>query len=157
MDTGWGRGSGGGYGSGTGGPGGPGHGGYGNGGSGGGTGTGNGPGGGESRIGIGAGAPTAHGGLSPEQIRRVVMAHQGALRACYDSELARNPNLKGGVTMTWNIDPSGGVASAGVAGSTIGNERVSGCVLRQVKSWHFPVSESPTNVAAYPFKFGIGG
>ena len=157
MDTGWGRGSGGGYGSGTGGPGGPGHGGYGNGGSGGGTGTGNGPGGGESRIGIGAGAPTAHGGLSPEQIRRVVMAHQGALRACYDSELARNPNLKGGVTMTWNIDPSGSVASAGVAGSTIGNERVTGCVLRQVKSWHFPASESPTNVAAYPFKFGIGG
>ncbi len=59
--------------------------------------------------------------------------------------------------MTWNIDPGGGVASAGVAGSTIGNDRVTGCVQRQVKSWHFPVSESPTNVAAYPFKFGIGG
>jgi len=157
MDTGWGRGSGGGYGSGTGGPGGPGHGGYGNGGSGGGTGTGNGTGGGGANIGIGAGTPSAHGGLSPEQIRRVVMAHQGALRACYDSELARNPTLKGGVTMTWNIEPGGSVASAGVAGSTIGNERVSGCVLRQVKSWHFPVSESATNVAAYPFKFGIGG
>jgi hypothetical protein len=108
-------------------------------------------------VGIGAGAPTAHGGLSPEQIRRVVMAHQGALRACYDSELARNPSLKGGVTMTWNIDPGGGVASAGVAGSTINNDRVTGCVLRQVKSWHFPSSESATNVAAYPFKFGIGG
>jgi hypothetical protein len=158
MDTGWGAGRGGGYGSGTGGPGGPGSGGYGNGGHGGGTGTGNGTGGGgEARVGIGAGAPTAHGGLSAEQIRRVVMAHQGALRACYDSELARNPSLKGGVTMTWNIEPAGSVASAGVAGSTIGNDRVSGCVLRQVKSWHFPVSESPTNVAAYPFKFGIGG
>jgi hypothetical protein len=155
MDTGWGAGRGGGYGSGTGGPGGPGTGGYGNGGNGHGTGSGNGN--GEARVGIGAGAPTAHGGLSPEQIRRVVMAHQGALRACYDSELARNPTLKGGVTMTWNIEPGGSVASAGVAGSTIGNDRVSGCVLRQVKSWHFPASESPTNVAAYPFKFGIGG
>ncbi len=158
MDTGWGAGRGGGYGSGTGGPGGPGSGGYGNGGHGGGTGTGNGTGsGGEARVGVGAGAPATHGGLSPEQIRRVVMAHQGALRACYDSELARNPNLKGGVTMTWNIEPGGSVASAGVAGSSIGNDRVSGCVLRQVKSWHFPASESPTNVAAYPFKFGIGG
>jgi hypothetical protein len=155
MDTGWGAGRGGGYGSGTGGPGGPGSGGYGNGGNGHGTGTGNGN--GEARVGIGAGAPTAHGGLSPEQIRRVVMAHQGALRACYDTELARNPSLKGGVTMTWNIEPGGGVASAGVAGSTISNDRVTGCVLRQVKSWHFPASESPTNVAAYPFKFGVGG
>lgn len=155
MDTGWGAGRGGGYGSGTGGPGGPGSGGYGNGGHGNGTGTGNGN--GEARVGIAAGAPTSHGGLSAEQIRRVVMAHQGALRACYDTELARNPNLKGGVTMTWNIDPSGSVASAGVAGSTIGNDRVTGCVLRQVKAWHFPASESATNVAAYPFKFGIGG
>jgi hypothetical protein len=157
MDTGWGAGRGGGYGRGTGGPGGPGEGGYGNGGRGGGTGRGNGTGGGGARIGINAGAPTAHGGLSPEQIRRVVMAHQGALRACYDMELGRNPNLRGGVTMTWNIDPSGSVASAGVAGSTIHNARVEGCVLRQVKSWHFPSSESATNVAAYPFKFGIGG
>jgi hypothetical protein len=157
MDTGWGAGRGGGYGSGTGGPGGAGSGGYGLGGHGGGTGTGNGTGGGEARVGIGVGGPTAHGGLSAEQIRRVVMAHQGALRACYDSELARNPSLKGGVTMTWNIEPGGTVASAGVASSTIGNDRVSGCVLRQVKSWHFPVSESSTNVAAYPFKFGIGG
>ena len=158
MDTGWGAGRGGGYGSGTGGPGGPGEGGYGNGGSGGGSGTGHGTGsGGGARLGINAGGPVAHGGLSPEQIRRVVMAHQGALRACYDMELGRNPNLRGGVTMTWNIDPSGSVASAGVAGSTIGNARVEGCVLRQVKSWHFPSSESPTNVAAYPFKFGIGG
>ncbi len=158
MDTGWGAGRGGGYGYGTGGPGGPGSGGNGNGGHGGGTGTGNGTGsGGEARVGVGGAVPTAHGGLSPEQIRRVVMAHQGALRACYDSELARNPNLKGGVTMTWNIEPAGSVASAGVAGSTINNDRVSGCVLRQVKSWHFPASESPTNVAAYPFKFGIGG
>ncbi|HSQ65703.1 MAG TPA: AgmX/PglI C-terminal domain-containing protein, partial [Polyangiaceae bacterium] len=101
--------------------------------------------------------PAAHGGLSPEQIRRVVMAHQGALRACYDSELARNPQLRGGVTMTWNIEPGGTVTRASVASSTIGNARVEGCVQRQVKSWHFPVSESPTDVAAYPFKFGIGG
>jgi len=157
MDTGWGAGRGGGYGSGTGGPGGPGEGGYGNGGRGGGSGTGNGTGGGGARIGINAGTPTAHGGLSPEQIRRVVMAHQGALRACYDMELGRNPNLRGGVTMTWNIDPGGSVASAGIAGSTIHNARVEGCVLRQVKSWHFPSSESATNVAEYPFKFGIGG
>ena len=157
LDTGWGAGKGGGYGSGTGGPGGPGSGGNGRGGTGGGTGTGNGTGSGEKGVGFVTGAPTAHGGLTAEQVRRVVMAHQGALRACYDSELARNPNLRGGVTMTWNIDPSGAVTSAAVGSSTMSNPRVEGCVQRQVKSWKFPSSDSATNVAAYPFKFGIGG
>lgn len=157
LDTGWGAGKGGGYGSGTGGPGGPGSGGNGRGGTGGGTGTGNGTGGGEKGVGFVTGAPTAHGGLTAEQVRRVVMAHQGALRACYDSELARNPNLRGGVTMTWNIDPSGAVTSAAVGSTTMNNARVEGCVQRQVKSWKFPTSDSATNVAAYPFKFGIGG
>ena len=156
LDTGWGAGSGGGYGSGTGGPGGRGSGGNGRGGSGGGTGTGNGNGNGEAKVGTASGTPTARGGLSAEQIRRVVMAHSGALRACYDSELARNPNLRGGVTMTWNIEPGGTVTSAAVGSSTIGNQRVEGCVQRQVKTWKFPTSDSPTNVAAYPFKFGVG-
>jgi hypothetical protein len=30
-------------------------------------------------------------------------------------------------------------------------------VLRQVKSWHFDPSDSPTTVQSYPFRFGVGG
>ncbi|HEX7665491.1 MAG TPA: AgmX/PglI C-terminal domain-containing protein [Polyangiaceae bacterium] len=158
LDTGWGAGKGGGYGSGGGGPGGAGSGGNGRGGSGGGTGTGNGKGGGsgEHGVGISGGAPQAHGGLSPDQIQRVVRAHEGALRACYENEAARNPNLHGGVVVTWNIDPPGSVSSASMVSSTMANARVEGCVLRQVKTWHFPTSDSATNVQAFPFKFGVG-
>ena len=32
------------------------------------------------------------------------MAHAGALRACYESEAQRNPNLKGGISVAWQID-----------------------------------------------------
>ncbi len=158
LNTGWGAGHGGGYGAGGGGPGGPGSGGNGRGGSGGGggTGTGSGNGPGEAKVGFGAGTPTAHGGLSPEQIRRVVMAHQGALRACYEMEAQRNPNLKGGVSVGWQIDPGGTVSTASVQSSSLGNPRVEGCVVRQVKSWHFPTSDGPSTVA-FPFKFGVGG
>jgi len=161
LQTGWGLGNGGGFGAGGGGPGGRGSGGHGAGGSGGGTGTGNGAGGGngpsEARVAVGAGTPTAHGGLSAEQIRRVVLAHTGALRACYESEAQRNPGLKGGVTLTWQIDPGGSVTGAQVVQTSLGNPRVEGCVVRQVKTWHFPNSDSPTGVAAYPFRFGVGG
>ena len=159
LNTGWGPGNGGGYGAGAGGPGGRGSGGNGRGGNGGGTGTGNGTGNGpgERQMAVAPGTGAARGGLSAEQIRRVVMAHVGALRACYESEAQRNPNLRGGVTVQWSIDPSGTVTSAGVAGTTLGNPRVEGCVVRQVKAWHFAASDSPSTIEGWPFKFGVNG
>jgi hypothetical protein len=158
MNTGWGPGMGGGFGAGGGGPGGRGSGGFGNGGAGGGNGTGNGSGNGPGEHGVagGAGAGPAHGGLSQEQIRRVVMSHQGALRACYEIEAQKDPTLRGGVTVGWTIDASGAVTSANLSGSTIHNSRVEGCVLRQVRSWHFPSSDGGTPPVVWPFAFGIG-
>lgn len=162
LDTGFGAGNGGGYGAGGGGPGGRGNGGNGRGGAGGGNGGGNGAGAGnggpgEAKVAVGGGVAAAKGGLSPEQIRRVVMSHLGAVRACYESEAQRNPGLKGGVTIQWSIDPAGGVTTASVANSTLSNPRVEGCVVRQVQKWKFPTTDSPTTVAGFPFKFGVGG
>jgi hypothetical protein len=99
----------------------------------------------------------AAGGLSSEQVRRVVMAHTGSLRACYESEAQRNPQLRGGVTVAWQIDANGAVTGASLAGTTLNNARVEGCIQRQVKAWHFPTSDAPTTVAGYPFRFGVGG
>jgi hypothetical protein len=154
LNTGWGFGNGGGFGSGSGGPGGAGKGGTGMGGTGSGTGSGNGT--GERQVAVSSGAGSGSGGLSPEQIRRVVMAHLGALRACYESEAERNPNLKGGVTVNWQIAPEGNVTGASLGNSSLGNPRVEGCVVRQVKGWKFPSSAAPSNVG-WPFKFGLAG
>ncbi len=157
LNTGWGPGSGGGFGSGAGGPGGRGSGGFGSGGNGNGTGTGNGNGSGPGEHGLqgAAGGGASHGGLSPEQIRRVVVAHRGALQACYEIEAQKDPTLRGGVTAAWTIDATGAVTSASQAGSTIHNARVEGCVLRQVRAWHFPSSDGVSQ-ATFPFSFGIG-
>jgi len=152
LNTGWGAGTGGGFGTGAGhGPGGA------NGAGGGGAGGhGAGGGGGTGEHGVqGAGPVATHGGLSPEQINRVVFAHKGALQACYEIEAQKDPTLRGGVTVAWTIDVTGGVTSTNVAGSTIHSPRVEGCVLRQVRNWHFPSSEGVSQVT-YPFSFGIG-
>lgn len=155
LNTGWGAGSGGGFGTGSGRGGGNG-GGFG-GGNGTGTGGGNGNGaGGPAEHGVAAAAVgVSHGGLNPDQIHRVVLAHRGALQACYEIEAQKDPSLKGGVTVSWTIDPSGSVTNANVSGSTIHNARVEGCVLRQVRTWHFPSSDAPS-LPTYPFSFGIG-
>jgi len=80
-------------------------------------------------------------------VRRVVVAHEGALRACYESEAQRNPNVHGGVTVSWQIDPGGTVtANPSVQSSTLSNPRVEGCILRQVHAWKFPTSDSTTSV-----------
>lgn len=157
LNTGWGPGSGGGFGSGAGGPGGRGSGGFGSGGNGTGTGGGNGSGSGPGEHGVvgGGGGGAVHGGLSADQIDRVVRAHRGALQACYEIEAQKDPTLRGGLTVAWTIDPTGAVTSANVASSSIHNPRVEGCVLRQVRAWHFPASESPS-LPTYPFSFGIG-
>jgi len=154
LNTGWGVGSGGGFGAGSGGPGGKGRGGTGLGGNGKGDGQGNGT--GERQVAVASGAGTGSGGLSPEQIRRVVMAHLGALRACYESEAERNPGLKGGVTVQWQIAPEGNVTGASLDQTSLGNPRVEGCVVRQVKGWRFPSSPSPSSVK-WRFKFGLSG
>jgi hypothetical protein len=155
LDTGFGAGPGGP--GGGGGPGGRGNGGRG-GGTGSGTGNGGGPGGpGERNVNAAPATAPHTGGLSPEQVRRVVFARLGAVKACYEGEAQKNPNLKGGVTIAWQIDPSGSVTTASLAGTTLNNPRVEGCVLRQVKGWHFPSSDAPTTVAGFPFKFGVGG
>jgi hypothetical protein len=154
LNTGWGVGSGGGFGAGAGGPGGKGRGGTGLGGNGKGDGQGNGT--GERTVAVSSGTGSGSGGLSPEQIRRVVMAHLGALRACYESEAERNPNLKGGVTVLWQIAPEGTVSGASLGGSSLGSPRVEGCVVRQVKGWRFPSSPAASSVN-WPFKFGLSG
>lgn len=149
LDTGLGPGKGGGVGSGAGGAGGRG------GGNGGGSGGGGAP--GESRVAVASGNVQAGGGLTPEQVRRVVVAHQNALRACYELEAQKNPNLKGGLTVAWQIEPSGSTGgSARVVQSSLGSPRVEGCVVRQVASWRFPASDRATPVT-FPFKFGVGG
>jgi len=95
------------------------------------------------------------GGLSSEQVRKVVVSHAGALRACYESAARSNPELRGGVTVTWQIDESGNVTSASLARTTLDSPPVEGCILRQVKSWTFLPSVAPTTVAGFPFRFGV--
>jgi hypothetical protein len=97
---------------------------------------------------------SARGFLTTEQVHRVVQAHSGALRACYAIEARRDPALRGGITAAWTIDPSGTVSNARLAGSTIHNAHLEGCVLRQVGAWHFP-RERPTDRGELPVRLRV--
>jgi hypothetical protein len=111
----------------------------------------------EVSVGVETGSPEAEGGLSKEQINRVVRAHAAAVKYCYEKELQRHPNLTGRVDLAWVIRPNGMVDRAHVAKSTMEDQEVEGCMVRQVKNWQFPKSDAETIVGSYPFLFKGSG
>lgn len=103
---------------------------------------------------VDSGASGAARGLPADKIRRTVVAHTGALRACYATEAMKRPGLKGDVTVQFRIEPKGHVGAASIVSSTLSSPPVEACVLREVKTWTFPRASLPTEVAGYPLKFG---
>src|SRR4029078_2753851 len=94
--------------------------------------------------------------LTKKQCYKVVMAHQAAVKYCYEKELQHKSGLSGGVDIFWVIQPDGTVSKASVKGTTLGDASVEGCILRQVKQWQFPKAPGQTIVGRYPFIFKGG-
>ena len=101
--------------------------------------------------------PRVSGYLSPEQIMRVVRQNQAAVRYCYESELQRQPSLRGRIEIAWRINREGRVTTSRVARSTMGNARVEGCIVRQVRNWRFPEPDGGEVDVTFPFIFGATG
>jgi hypothetical protein len=97
------------------------------------------------------------GGLTAEEINRVVRARAGVFRACYQKELNRTPGIGGKLVVRFKIDGAGVVQNAAIAGgSTLANEGVASCVTSNVMRLRFPAKGGAANVT-YPFVFSPGG
>lgn len=94
------------------------------------------------------------GGLTHEQILRVVRAHKNAIRTCYDRELQRTRGLGGKIVIRWKITADGAVRGAKVRSSSMRNGRVEDCIVRRVARMKFPKPKNGvTAVVNFPFIF----
>lgn len=94
------------------------------------------------------------GGLTPEQILKVVKTRQRAIQACYARELQRSKGLGGTITVAWKIDSAGVVSRAKVRQTTMRNGRVEDCIVRQVNSMKFPSPKGGGSATVnFPFIF----
>ncbi len=107
----------------------------------------------------GAAPPVIHvgeaepvGGLSKEQVRRVVRRNIAQVRHCYEQALQSRPDLEGRVSVQFIVAQSGAVMSSQVVGSDMSYPRVGECVQQAVRRWAFPQSPGVTSVT-YPFRF----
>jgi TonB family protein len=108
----------------------------------------------EVSLSLGGDQAKVSGFLSAEQINRVVRANQAAIKYCYENALQRQSGLQGAVHIHWRIALSGAVTTARVEKSTLGNAKVEGCIVRQVKRWRFPQPDGGEVAVTYPFFFG---
>jgi len=83
----------------------------------------------------------------------LVQGRRGALKDCYDAELAGNPALTGLIRATWTIAQDGSVSQAAAAEDTIGVPRMTTCVLDRIREIQFPRPSSGTCVIVWPFRF----
>ncbi len=101
------------------------------------------------------GRPEVHGSLSREVIRRVVRRHRNELKFCFERALQSNPSLEGRVTTQFVISPSGSVAAATIASSSLNHRETESCVRGVVQRMSFPTPENSGAVrVSYPFVFG---
>jgi TonB family protein len=117
------------------------------------TGTGGGHVGKEMKVGVEAGTPASDGGLSKDQILKVVMSHKAAIQFCYEKELQRFPHLSGKVMIDWKVNLDGRVESVKVNSSSLGNPSAEGCMVRQIKAWQFPKPNGVVANVSFPFFF----
>lgn len=81
---------------------------------------------------------TVLGGLSREEIERVVKAHENEIQFCYQRALQRDPRLFGKITMGWVVGDGGVVKSASATENSTGSSELSNCILGNIRRWQFP-------------------
>jgi TonB family protein len=91
-------------------------------------------------------------------IRRIVRAHLGEIRYCYNQALTRDPNRRGKVEIQFMINEAGTVPAAIVLESSLDDHKAERCMVKAVRRWKFPKPRGPGGSAKvnYPFVFEPG-
>jgi TonB family protein len=98
------------------------------------------------------------GTLDPELIRRVVRAHVGQVRYCYERALSSTPGLAGRVSVQWTINAEGHVTASSIESTSLHNSEVEACLIQRVKTWRFPSpKDGGVVVVKYPFVLNRAG
>ncbi len=101
------------------------------------------------------------GGLSREEIQRVISRVMSQIKYCYDKELNKDPNLEGKLVMFWLISGTGDVTTASASQNTFSGAAaapVEQCVTRIIQRLKFPTPKGGGVVnVTYPFVFSGSG
>jgi outer membrane biosynthesis protein TonB len=98
-------------------------------------------------------APSVDGELDPSLVSKEVRARMGAIKACYERSLKRNPNLSGKIKVRWTITAAGTVSGVEIEDDSMGDGEVSSCIKGLVSRWRFPAPSGGSVEVVFPFVF----
>jgi hypothetical protein len=98
-------------------------------------------------------APAVDGELDPSIVAKEVRSRLGAIKACYERALKRNPNLSGKIVIHWTITAAGTVSGVDVENDTLGDNEVASCIKSLITRWRFPAPSGGSVEVSFPFVF----
>jgi hypothetical protein len=92
------------------------------------------------------------GSLDKHIIRRIVRAHIGEIRGCYNKLLVEDPAARGRIVVQFLISKTGEVTAAAIEKSELGDAAIGKCITDKVRTWRFPVGDNAgVAFVTYPF------
>ncbi|HET9594244.1 MAG TPA: AgmX/PglI C-terminal domain-containing protein [Anaeromyxobacteraceae bacterium] len=82
-----------------------------------------------------------------------VRARMGAIKACYESQLKRNPGLRGKIRIRFTILETGALADVVAADNGVGSSEVAACIIATMSAWRTPFRPGAPVTVEYPFVF----
>ena len=98
-------------------------------------------------------APDVDGSLDPSIVAKEVRQRLGAIKACYERALKRNPQLGGKIMVRFEISQVGKVTRVESEQDTVGDPEVFACIRQTMSMWHFTAPSGGSVQVAYPFIF----
>ena len=93
--------------------------------------------------------------LTAEVIEGTIQRQLPRVRACYERELKGDTTLAGRMVLAMSVQPSGTVSSAQVTTDEVGDDELTSCVTRAVRTFQFPQGTESVAVE-YPVHFKAG-
>jgi hypothetical protein len=91
--------------------------------------------------------------IDQQKLSGFVRARMAAIKACYENQLKRNPNLKGKIRIRFTILETGGLADVAAVENTLGSTEVAACIVGTMRTWRTPFRPASTVPVDYPFVF----
>jgi hypothetical protein len=106
------------------------------------------------KVSVKESAPTdVDGSLDPSVIAKEIRGRLGAVKACYESGLKRNPNIGGKLVLRFEVSSVGKVTSTEIDQDSMHDDEVATCIKSRVMTWRFPAPAGGSVQFSYPFIF----
>lgn len=102
-------------------------------------------------------ATVDEGTMNTNAVGRVIRLGKGAIQACYQRALKRNPKLTGKISIRLIINAMGKVTKVSVDSDSVGDPSVTSCIKSIAGRWRFPPPEGGPAEVVVPIVFQSSG